>query len=241
MYKRKGDFMVKYKRILIKLSGEALAGNKKNGVCYDTVLDICKKIKEVHDLGVQVGIVVGGGNFWRGRQNEEFDRATADYIGMLATTMNALTLNDAFRQIKADSRVQTTIEMRQIAEFYIKGRAHKHLDKNRIVIFGCGTGSPFFTTDTAAALKAAEIHADALIKATCVDGVYDSDPKLNKNAKKYDELSYLDVLNKKLKVMDSTSTTMCMDNDIPIIVVNINNKDDLKNAILGKKVGTIIK
>jgi len=231
----------KYKRILIKLSGEALAGSKKTGVCYDTVLDICKKIKEVHDMGVEIGIVVGGGNFWRGRQNEEFDRATADYIGMLATTMNALTINDTFRQIGAESRVQTTIEMRQVAEFYIKGRAHKHLDKNRIVIFGCGTGSPFFSTDTASALKAAEIHADALIKATNVDGVYDKDPNKYEDAKKYDEISYLDVLNKKLKVMDSTSTTMCMDNEIPIIVVNINNKSDLKKAVSGEKIGTIIK
>ncbi len=231
----------KYKRILIKLSGEALAGSKKTGVCYDTVLDICKKIKEVHDMGVEIGIVVGGGNFWRGRQNEEFDRATADYIGMLATTMNALTINDAFRQLGAESRVQTAIEMRQVAEFYIKGRAHKHLDKNRIVIFGCGTGSPFFSTDTASALKAAEIHADALIKATNVDGVYDKDPNKYDDAKKYDETSYLDVLNKKLKVMDSTSTTLCMDNNIPIVVVNISNKTDLKNAVMGKKVGTIIK
>ncbi len=233
--------MKKYKRILIKLSGEALAGTKKTGVCYDTVLDICKKIKKVHDKDVQIGIVVGGGNFWRGRQNEEFDRATADYIGMLATCMNALTLNDAFRQLGVESRVQTAIEMRQVAEFYIKGRAHKHLDKNRIVIFGCGTGSPFFSTDTAAALKAAEIHADLLIKATNVDGVYTSDPKLNKDAKKYDSLTYLDVLNKKLKVMDSTSTTLCMDNNIPIAVVNINNKNDLVNLIEGKKIGTIIK
>lgn len=231
----------KYKRILIKLSGEALAGSKKTGVCYDTVLDICKKIKEVHDMGVEIGIVVGGGNFWRGRQNEEFDRATADYIGMLATTMNALTINDAFRQIGAESRVQTAIEMRQVAEFYIKGRAHKHLDKNRIVIFGCGTGSPFFSTDTASSLRAAEIHADALIKATNVDGVYDKDPNKFDDAKKFDEISYLDVLNKKLKVMDSTSTTMCMDNEIPIIVVNINNKSDLKKAVSGGKVGTIIK
>ena len=231
----------KYKRILIKLSGEALAGSKKTGVCYDTVLDICKKIKEVHDMGVEIGIVVGGGNFWRGRQNEEFDRATADYIGMLATTMNALTINDAFRQLGAESRVQTAIEMRQVTEFYIKGRAHKHLDKNRIVIFGCGTGSPFFSTDTASALKAAEIHADALIKATNVDGVYDKDPNKYDDAKKYDEISYLDVLNKKLKVMDSTSTTLCMDNNIPIVVVNISNKSDLKNAVMGKKVGTIIK
>ncbi len=233
--------MKKYKRILIKLSGEALAGTKKTGVCYDTVLDICKKIKKVHDKDVQIGIVVGGGNFWRGRQNEEFDRATADYIGMLATCMNALTINDAFRQLGVESRVQTAIEMRQVAEFYIKGRAHKHLDKNRIVIFGCGTGSPFFSTDTAAALKAAEIHADLLIKATNVDGVYTSDPKLDKDAKKYDSLTYLDVLNKKLKVMDSTSTTLCMDNNIPIAVVNINNDNDLVNLIEGKKIGTIIK
>lgn len=232
--------MEKYKRILIKLSGEALAGDKKTGVCYDTVLDICKKIKRVHDTGVQIGIVVGGGNFWRGRQNEEFDRATADYIGMLATCMNALTINDAFRQLGVESRVQTAIEMRQVAEFYIKGRAHKHLDKNRIVIFGCGTGSPFFSTDTAAALKAAEIHANLLIKATNVDGVYTSDPKKDKTAKKYDTLSYLEVLNKKLKVMDSTSTTLCMDNNIPIAVVNINNENDMLDFINGKKIGTII-
>ncbi len=231
----------KYKRVLIKLSGEALAGSKKTGVCYDTVLDICKKIKEVHDMGVQIGIVVGGGNFWRGRQNEEFDRVTADYIGMLATSMNALTINDAFRQLGVESRVLTAIEMRQIAEFYIKGRTYKHLDKNRIVIFGCGTGSPFFSTDTAAALRAAEIHADALIKATNVDGVYDKDPNKYDDAKKYDEIPYLDVLNQKLKVMDSTSTTMCMDNNIPIIVVNINNKNDLKQVLEGKKKGTIIK
>lgn len=231
----------KYKRVLIKLSGEALAGTKKTGVCYDTVLGICKKIKEVHDMGVQIGIVVGGGNFWRGRQNEEFDRVTADYIGMLATAMNALTINDAFRQLGVESRVLTAIEMRQIAEFYIKGRTYKHLDKERIVIFGCGTGSPFFSTDTAAALRAAEIHADALIKATNVDGVYDKDPNKHDDAIKFDEISYLDVLNKKLKVMDSTSTTMCMDNNIPIIVVNINNKNDLKQVLEGKNKGTIIK
>ena len=231
----------KYKRVLIKLSGEALAGKKKTGVCYDTVLDICKKIKEVHDMGIQIGIVVGGGNFWRGRQNEEFDRVTADYIGMLATAMNALTINDAFRQLGVESRVLTTIEMRQVAEFYIKGRTYKHLDKDRIVIFGCGTGSPFFSTDTAAALKAAEIHADALIKATNVDGVYDKDPNKYDDAIRYEEISYLDVLNKKLKVMDSTSTTMCMDNNVPILVVNINNEHDLIDVIMGKNKGTIIK
>lgn len=232
---------MEYKRILIKLSGESLAGDKRFGICYDTVMDICKKIKSIYDLGCEIGIVVGGGNFWRGRQNEKFDRATADYIGMLGTTMNALVINDTFRQLKVDSRVQTTIEMRQIAEFYIKGRAHKHLEKNRIIIFGCGTGSPFFSTDTAAALKAAEIGANVLVKATNVDGVYDKDPKKHEDAIKYDEISYLDVLNKKLKVMDSTSTTMCMDNNIPILVVNINNNNDLKDAIEGKKVGTIIK
>ena len=160
---------------------------------------------------------------------------------MLATSMNALTINDAFRQLGVESRVLTAIEMRQIAEFYIKGRTYKHLDKNRIVIFGCGTGSPFFSTDTAAALRAAEIHADALIKATNVDGVYDKDPNKYDDAKKYDEIPYLDVLNQKLKVMDSTSTTMCMDNNIPIIVVNINNKNDLKQVLEGKKKGTIIK
>lgn len=231
----------KYKRVLIKLSGEALAGSKKTGVCYDTVLDICKKIKEVHDMGVQIGIVVGGGNFWRGRQNEEFDRVTADYIGMLATSMNALTINDAFRQLGVESRVLTAIEMRQIAEFYIKGRTYKHLDKNRIVIFGCGTGSPFFSTDTAAALRAAEIHADALIKATNVDGVYDKDPNKYDDAVKFDEVQFKEVLARDIKVMDSTAFSLCKDNDLSILVFDLTDPQNVVKAVQGETIGTLVK
>ena len=231
-----------YKRILLKLSGESLAGNDSKGINFDRVLEICAEIKDVVDkTNVQIGIVVGGGNFWRGRSNLEMDRCTSDHIGMLATTMNALAINDAFKQLGQDSRVQTGIEMRQISEFYIKNRADRHMQKERIVIFGCGTGSPFFSTDTAAALRAAEVNADILIKATNVDGIYDSDPKKNPEAKKIDELSYIDVLNKKLKVMDSTAISLCMENETPIIVYNLNNKGDLLKIINGEKVGTLVK
>lgn len=231
-----------YKRILLKLSGESLAGNDSKGINFDRVLEICAEIKDVVDkTNVQIGIVVGGGNFWRGRSNLEMDRCTSDHIGMLATTMNALAINDAFKQLGQDSRVQTGIEMRQISEFYIKNRADRHMQKERIVIFGCGTGSPFFSTDTAAALRAAEVNADILIKATNVDGIYDYDPKKNPEAKKIDELSYIDVLNKKLKVMDSTAISLCMENETPIIVYNLNNKGDLLKIINGEKVGTLVK
>ena len=231
-----------YKRILLKLSGESLAGNDSKGINFDRVLEICAEIKDVVDkTNVQIGIVVGGGNFWRWRSNLEMDRCTSDHIGMLATTMNALAINDAFKQLGQDSRVQTGIEMRQISEFYIKNRADRHMQKERIVIFGCGTGSPFFSTDTAAALRAAEVNADILIKATNVDGIYDSDPKKNPEAKKIDELSYIDVLNKKLKVMDSTAISLCMENETPIIVYNLNNKGDLLKIINGEKVGTLVK
>jgi len=233
---------VKYKRILLKLSGESLGSDKNKGIDFDRVLDICSEIKDVVDkTKIELGIVVGGGNFWRGRSNSHMDRCTSDYIGMLATTMNALALNDAFKQLGQESRVQTGIEMRQISEFYIKNRAERHMQKGRIVIFGCGTGSPFFSTDTAAALRSAEINADILIKATNVDGIYDSDPKINKNATKISELSYIDVLNKKIKVMDSTSITLCMDQQIPILVYNLNNKGDLLKIINGEKIGTIVK
>ena len=232
---------LKYKRILIKLSGESLAGNIGHGIDFDRTLEICEEIKNVCDLGVEVAIVVGGGNFWRGRSNEYMDRATSDYIGMLGTTMNALALGDAFKQLGQDVRVQTGVEMRQIAEFYIKNRADRHLAKGRVVIFGCGTGSPFFSTDTAAALRSAEINADAVLKATNVDGIYTADPKKDPNATLIDEVSYLDVLNKKLNVMDSTATTLCMDNEIPIIVFNINKKGNLLDIINNKKVGTLVK
>ena len=231
---------MKYKRILIKLSGEALACNSGFGIDFERVLDICKEIKEINEKGSQVGIVVGGGNFWRGRSNTMMDRCTSDYIGMLGTTMNALALGDAFKQLNVDVRVQTGVEMRQIAEYYIKDRAIKHLGLGRVVVFGCGTGSPFFSTDTAAALRAAEINADCLIKATNVDGVYDKDPKKHDDATKINEISYMDVLNKNIKVMDSTAMTLCMDNDIPIVVFNINNKGDLMKVIDGKKIGTVV-
>lgn len=235
-----GGIKMKYKRVLLKLSGESLAGDKGTGIDFEKVLSVCNEIKEIAKMGVEVGIVVGGGNFWRGRSNTQMDRCTSDYIGMLGTTMNALAIGDAFKQIGQDVRVQTGVEMRQIAEFYIKDRAVKHLTNGRVVVFGCGTGSPFFSTDTAAALRAAEIGADALIKATNVDAIYDKDPKKYKDAKKISEITYLEVLNQKLNVMDTTATSLCMDNDIPIIVFDINKKGNLKKVIDGKKIGTVV-
>ena len=232
---------MEYKRILIKLSGETLSGSDGKGIDFNSVLEICNEIKEAKKEGVEFAIVVGGGNFWRGRSNTYMDKCTSDHIGMLATTMNALALQDGFTQIGVESRVQTGIEMRQIAEFYIRKRATRHLEKDRIVIFGCGTGSPFFSTDTAAALRAAEINADIIFKATNVDGVYDKDPRKHKDAVKFDEISYIDVLNKKLNVMDSTATSLCMDNEIPIYVFDINKKGNLIKAVKGKDIGTIIK
>lgn len=232
---------MKYKRILLKLSGEALAGDKKTGIDFERVLAICAEIKEVALLGVEIGIVVGGGNFWRGRSNQQMDRCTSDYIGMLGTTMNALAIGDAFKQLGQEVRVQTGVEMRQIAEFYIKDRAIKHLEKGRVVVFGCGTGSPFFSTDTAAALRANEIRADALLKATNVDAIYDKDPKKYDDAKKIPEITYLEVLNKKLNVMDTTATSLCMDNELPIIVFDINKHHNLKKVVEGKKIGTTVR
>lgn len=232
--------MMEFKRVLIKLSGETLAGQEKKGIDFNAVLDICNEIKKAKRDDIQFAIVVGGGNFWRGRSNTYMDKCTSDHIGMLATTMNALALQDGFRQIGVEARVQTGIEMRQIAEFYIRNRATRHLEKNRIVIFGCGTGSPFFSTDTAAALRAAEINADIIFKATNVDGVYDKDPKKYPDAKRFKEISYIDVLNKKLQVMDSTATSLCMDNNIPILVFDINKKGNLSKAVKGINIGTII-
>lgn len=231
---------MKYKRILLKLSGESLAGEKSNGIDFQRVLEIAEEISEVASYGINIGIVVGGGNFWRGRANKHMDRCSADHIGMLATTMNALALQDAFRQIGCESRVQTGIEMRQIAEFYIRNRAVRHMEKGRVVIFGCGTGNPFFSTDTAAALRAAEINAEVVLKATNVDGIYDKDPKKYDDAIKLEKISYIDVLNKKINVMDSTATTLCMDNKIPIVVFDINNKRNLLKVISGEKIGTIV-
>ena len=231
---------MKYKRILLKLSGEVLAGNNSTGIDFNRTLEIAKEIKECADKGYEIGIVVGGGNFWRGKSNEYMDRATSDYIGMLGTVMNALALGDAFKQINTDVRVQTGVEMRQIAEFYIKDRATRHLEKGRVVIFGCGTGSPFFSTDTASSLRAAEIKADILIKATKVDGVYNKDPKKFTDAKKYQDITYIDVLNKKLNVMDSTAISLCMEENIPILVFNINIKNNLKKVLEDTSVGTLV-
>jgi uridylate kinase len=231
---------MKFKRILLKLSGESLAGNKGAGIDFDRVLDVCREIKEVAELGIEIAIVVGGGNFWRGRSNQQMDRCTSDYIGMLGTTMNALAIGDAFKQLGQEVRVQTGVEMRQIAEYFIKDRALKHLSNKRVLVFGCGTGSPFFSTDTAAALRAAEIGADALLKATNVDGIYTKDPKKYEDAVKIDEISYLEVLNKKLNVMDTTATSLCMDNNIPIIVFDINEHGNLMKVVEGQKIGTTV-
>lgn len=231
---------MKYKRILLKISGEALAGEKDSGIDFAQALEFAQAIKECAMLGVEIAIVVGGGNFWRGKLNSYMDRATSDYIGMLATTMNALALGDAFKQVGQDVRIQTGIEMRQIAEFYIKDRAIRHLEKGRITIFGCGTGSPFFSTDTAAALRAAEVSADVLLKATNVDGIYDKDPKKYSDAKKLTQISYIDVLNQRLQVMDSTAISLCMEEDIPIIVFDIHKPGILKDIIYGNFNGSIV-
>lgn len=230
-----------YKRVLIKLSGETLSGDDGKGINFDSVLNICKQIKECADLGCEVSIVVGGGNFWRGRYHQDMDHTTADHIGMLGTTMNALALHDGFTQVGAISRVQTGIEMKEVAEFYIRDRALKHLEKGRIVIYGCGTGNPYFSTDTGAALRAAETNCDIILKATNVDGVYTADPKKDKTATKYEEISYLDVINNKLNVMDFTAITLCMDNEIPIYVFDVNKEGNLLKAVKGENIGTIVK
>lgn len=230
----------KYKRILLKLSGEAMAGEAKTGLDFDTVLTFAKEVKECADMGVEVAIVVGGGNFWRGRTSGKMDRTRADHMGMLATAINALGFADALEQLGCEVRVQTGISMNQVAEPYIRNRAVRHLQKGRVVIFGCGTGNPFFSTDTAAALRAAEIEADVIFKASMVDGIYDSDPKKNPDAKKFDTLTYLDVLNKDLKVMDSTAATLCMDNEIPILVFNLQDPHNIVRAAMGEPIGTVV-
>ncbi|MBE5805255.1 MAG: UMP kinase [Clostridiales bacterium] len=232
---------VKYKRILLKLSGEALAGDNKTGISPEVVNEITEQIKEIKDMGVEIAIVVGGGNFWRGKYGHSMEKTTSDYMGMLATTINALGLQDALEAKGMYTRVQTAIEMREIAEPYIKRKATKHLEKGRIVIFAAGTGNPFFTTDTCAALRAAEIDADVILVAKTIDGVYSADPKIDENAIKYDEISYLDILNKDLKVMDSTATSLCRDNNIPLIVFAMNEKGNMVKAVKGEKVGTLVK
>ena len=231
----------KYKRVLLKLSGEALAGEKKTGVDVETVGKICDKIKEVVDMGVEVGVVVGGGNFWRGRQGHQMERATADYMGMLATAMNGLALQDALEARGIYSRVQTAIEMREIAEPFIIRKAEKHLEKGRVVIFSCGTGHPYFTTDTAAVLRATEIQADIILLGKAIDAVYSADPKLDPTAEKFDKISYLEVLEKDLKVMDSTATALCRDNNIPLLVFGIADPENIVRAVKGEHIGTLVK
>jgi len=232
----------KYKRVVVKLSGEALAGDLGYGINQEVLASISEQIAEIVAMGVEVAIVVGGGNIWRGVAGsaQGMDRAPADYMGMLATVINSLALQDALEKHQVDTRVQTAIEMRQVAEPYIRRRAIRHLEKGRVVIFAAGTGNPYFSTDTTAALRAAEIEAEVILMAKNVDGVYDADPVLNPQAKKFDDLGYIDVLNKRLGVMDSTATSLCMDNNIPIIVFGLNQAGNIKKVILGENIGTYV-
>ncbi|MBS4539877.1 UMP kinase [Clostridium sp. D2Q-11] len=231
-----------YKRVVLKLSGEALKGDKSFGLDEETIMKIAEEVKGLQESGVEVAIVVGGGNFWRGRSSKEMDRTTADYMGMLATVINALAMQDALENIGVLTRVQTAIEMRQIAEPYIRRKAVRHLEKGRVVIFAAGTGNPYFTTDTTAALRAAEIESEVILLAKKgVDGVYDSDPQENPDAKKFNELKYKDVLNLELKVMDSTAASLCKDNNIPIIVFGIEQPENIKKVIFGAEIGTKLK
>lgn len=236
------DQKVKYRRVLLKLSGESLAGPDGFGIDPTRAEEVAQRVSEVRQMGVDVAIVIGGGNLWRGRSGIDrgMDRATADYMGMLATVMNALALMDAMERMNLVTRVQSAVEMHAVAEPYIRRRAIRHLEKGRVVILGGGTGNPYFSTDTAAALRAMEIGADLLIKATKVDGVYDSDPMKNPNAVKFEQLTYLDSINRRLEVMDSTATTLCMENHLPILVLNLWDKNALCQALLGAKVGTLV-
>ena len=229
-----------YKRVMLKISGEALSGANGFGFDFDTVSRIAKEVKEIVDMDIEVGLVVGGGNIWRGRSGEGMDRTTADHMGMLATCINALALQDALEGIGVKTRVQTAIEMKEIAEPFIRRRAVRHLEKGRVVIFGAGSGNPYFSTDTAAALRAAEIEADVILLAKNVDGVYDKDPNKFADAKKYDTLTYMEVIEQGLQVMDTTATTLCMDNNIPILVFGLEGDGNIKRAMLGEKIGTIV-
>jgi len=233
---------MKYHRILLKLSGEALAGPSGFGIDVSEAEAIASRIKEVHEMGVEVAVVIGAGNIWRGSQGLDrgMDRATADYMGMLGTVMNAMALMDALERSGVFTRVQSAVEMRAVAEPYIRRRAIRHLEKGRVVIFGAGTGNPYFSTDTAAALRAMEIDANVVIKATKVDGVYDSDPKTNPDAKKFDQLEYIEVLNRRLAVMDSTAVSLCMENNMPILVLNLWDPQALLRVLNGEKVGTLV-
>jgi uridylate kinase len=230
----------KYKRIMLKLSGEALSGEKGYGIDFEVTNRIALEIKELIEMGIQVGAVVGGGNIWRGRSGEGMDRTTADYMGMMATCINALALQDSLENAGVMTRVQTAIEMKEIAEPFIRRRAMRHLEKNRVVIFAAGTGNPYFSTDTTAALRAAEIEADVILLAKKVDGVYDKDPHKYNDAVKFDSLNYIEVLEKGLQVMDSTATSLCMDNNIPIIVFGLDAPGNIKRAVMGDKIGTLV-
>ncbi len=230
-----------YKRILLKISGEVLAGEAGHGIDFDTALGICKAVREISRAGVQVGLVVGGGNFWRGRSSGKMDRSRADHMGMLATVMNATALEDTFEQIGVDAVAMSALPMEQFAETFVCSKAKKYLEEGKVVIFGCGTGNPFFTTDSGAALKAAEIEADILFKATNVDGVYDKDPNKFEDAVKFDTLTQAEILEKDLKVMDSTAAALCKDNNIPILVFNLNDPGNIIRAVEGKNIGTIVK
>ncbi|MBQ9941458.1 MAG: UMP kinase [Christensenellaceae bacterium] len=229
----------KYNRVILKISGEALSSKTEN-IDFDIVTNVAKQVADIAQMGVSVGIIVGGGNIWRGRQGKGMDRITADHMGMLATTINALALQDALENLGVQARVQTAIEMRQIAEPFIRRRAMRHMEKGRIVIFACGTGNPFFTTDTATALRAAEMEADLILLAKNVDGIYDSDPKVNPQAVKFDEIAYLDIIDRGLQAMDTTSVTLCMENNIPILAFGLSEKDSIKRAVTGEKIGTLI-
>ena len=231
--------MLKYKRVLIKLSGEALAGDKGFGLDYPSIVEVCKDIKAAAELGAEIAIVVGGGNFWRGRTSGDMERTRADQIGMLATVMNALSVADALEHLGLEVRVQTALQMNQVAEMYIRNKATRHLEKGRIVIFACGTGNPYFSTNTGAALRALEINADVMFKATMVDGVYDKDPKKYPDAVKYDTLTFTQVLNDQLNVMDMTAATMCRDNHLPILVFDMAEGNFVK-AIKGENIGTLV-
>jgi uridylate kinase len=230
----------KYKRILLKLSGEALAGSNKTGLDLPTITEICTSIKKCYDIGVQIGIVVGGGNFWRGRSSENMDRVRADHIGMLATTMNALAVADVLESLGCEVRVQTAITMQALAEPYIRQKALRHFEKGRIVIFACGTGSPFFSTDSAAALRAAELDVDILLKATMVDGIYNKDPLKFDDAVKYETLKHKDILINGLRVLDGTAAAMCSENNIPLLVFDLHRPDNIYDAVIGQKIGTIV-
>lgn len=234
-----------YKRIVLKLSGEALQGKKSHGIDQSVLVSISRQIKELRDIKVDVTVVLGAGNIFRGQENTgsrglDMDRSVADYMGMLATVINGLALQDVLEKMGVPTRVMTAIEMQRIAEPYIRRRAIRHLEKGRVVIFVAGTGNPYFTTDTAAALRAMEINADAILKATKVDGVYSADPLKVKGAKKFDRLKYIDVLKKRLKVMDATAVSLCMDNKLPIVVFNLNRQGNIKRVVLGEKIGTVV-